>query len=109
MGRIRVGMQKADGETAHAVGDQSFDLAQDDRHVERNFDGAVGRQTFWNLATPETRHERRGDSTSAKPAVVISPVGAPLRSIRALVNSVVAWTTLPMRSGAIPDRSTSFQ
>jgi hypothetical protein len=59
MSRIRVGMQEADGETAHAVGDQTFDLAQDGRYVERNFDTAVGRQTFRNLATPGTRHQRR--------------------------------------------------
>ena len=40
--------------------------------------------------------------TSANPAVVSSPVFAPLRSISALVKSVVAWTTRPTCSGRTP-------
>src|SRR5580704_2420720 len=58
VGRIRIGMQEADGETPHTVRDQYLGLAQEGRNVERNFDGAIGRQTFWNFATPWTRHER---------------------------------------------------
>ena len=39
-------------------------------------------------------------SVSAKPAVVIRPVTAPLRSIRELVKSVVAWTTRENAAGS---------
>jgi hypothetical protein len=50
----------------------------------------------------------RGQSPAypQKPAMVISSVGPPLCPIR-LVNRVVAWITLSMRSGAMPDRSTT--
>ena len=39
---------------------------------------------------------------SRKPAVTISAVTAPLRSISALVASVVPWMTWPMAPGATP-------
>ncbi len=39
-------------------------------------------------------------SVSAKPAVVMSPVTAPFRSIRALVNSVVACTVRVNAAGS---------
>ena len=39
-------------------------------------------------------------NVSRKPAVVITPVAAPLRSISALVNSVVACTTRAIDPGA---------
>ena len=41
-------------------------------------------------------------SVSRKPAVVMRPVRAPLRSISALVKSVVAWTTRVKCSGSEP-------
>ena len=74
------------------------------RHGRGTRGGGISRKMSYNSYF----RSRPISSTSAKPAVVISPVGAPLRSISALVNSVVAWITLPMRSSAIPDRSTSF-
>jgi hypothetical protein len=43
-----------------------------------------------------------------KPSVVSSAVGAPFRSISALVKSVVACTTRPIGSGARPPFSSSL-
>ena len=48
-------------------------------------------------------------STSRKPSVVIRPVFAPLRSISALVNSVVACTTRWMRPASIDCASSSLR
>ncbi len=38
---------------------------------------------------------------SSKPSVARRPVIAPLRSINAFVNKVVAWTTRPILDGSI--------
>src|SRR5207249_3797381 len=77
--------------------------------IERAPDAAVGLDTLGHLEAQVARHERLGLGDGevvelvlplapdlervGEALVVMSPVGAPLRSIRALVKSVVACTT----------------
>ncbi len=103
-------VQEADGDRFDLLG---FNCGGDVVHrrlVERQQHGAVGGHAFGHAEAQVARHQRlraapyrcrtaRSDAPrrisreSRKPSVVTSAVRAPLRSISALVASVVPWTT----------------
>ncbi len=118
---IAVAVEEPDGDALDAVAPERRRERQERRLVERDADGALRVHPFRHGEAEVAGHQRRRpvhedvvlrrtgsrsaiSTLSRNPAVVISAVRTPLRSMMALVASVVPWTMMPISPGSCPVR-----